>query len=275
MGTAPRELSSASGRVLYAPELGEARAREWLDAHPGWFVDGAPVPGAEGAEHLVRVESPLGPLVAKREVPRGWKASLVRTGVRPLRSERCFHLARELLWAGIATPEPLACITRSGREACLVTRYVEAWTPWTYLLRGGASGRVHELEETLARTVARLHARGFRHRDLKAPNLLTRSAPGGGVEVLLVDLEGASRSAAITESIRVRDLARLCTSFESAAARLAGVHADSWPRVVRHYLKTALGRSPAEEEVGSFVQRTRSWSTRHIERNLVRGRPIA
>jgi len=272
-----REISTAAGRIVFDPEVDEAQAREWLADHPRWFAaDGAAVPGAEGDPDLVLIDCARGQAVAKREVPHGWKASLARTGARGFRSERAFRLARQLAVAGIPTPEALACITLPGREACLITRFVEAQTPWTYLLGRGSSDAVRELEQALARAISRLHARGFRHRDLKAPNLLLRvAADRAGPEVLFLDLESAARVAAVTAATRVRDLARLCMSFESAAARLAGVHADSWPRFVRDYLEAAAGFSAEANEYDDFLRRTRRWSARSIERNLVRGRPIA
>jgi len=271
-----RIADSSAATIVFDPGVDETLAREWLVDHPRWFEEaGTRVPEAESNPDLVLLDSALGPVVAKRELPRGWKASLVRTGARPFKSTHAFRLARRLRWSGVATPEPLACITRPGRDACLLTRYVEAANPWTFALAQATPGSVRTLEQALARAISHLHARGFRHRDLKAPNLLARSSDDAQPpEILFTDLEGAAQ-VAVTASVRVRDLARLCMSFESAAARLAGVHADSWPRFVAAYLTLALGRAPVAREHAEFVARTRQWSTRSIERNLRRGRPIA
>lgn len=264
-------------RIDFAAAVAESLAREWLEEHTRWFGRGRdPVPGAENATALALVESDLGPVVAKRERPPGWKRPLVLLRTRAFRASRAFHLGRALRSAGVATPEPLAVIAHEGREAVLVTRYVEARDPWTFLLAGsGDPADVQALERALARTAGHLHSRGFRHRDLKAPNILVRRDAKGGIEVQLVDLDGASRVPSVTRAMRARDLSRLCTSFESAAARLAGVHADSWPRLVRHYLEEARGRAPAADDVDELVRRTRRWAEKHIERNLIRGRPIA
>jgi len=275
-----RELRRGAGGILFTATVPEEVAASWLDRHETWF---------EGeADDVVRVSTPLGDVVAKRERPSGWNAPLVRVGARRLRSLHAFRLGHELLEAGLATPEPLACVTEHAQaepSACLITRHVGAPGPWGFLAgectapEGPADPAnreaLDELLSCLARAMASLHAAGFRHRDLKEPNLLVRRDDDGTPEVLWTDLESLARPRVISDTIRCRDLARLAMSFASAHARRAGIRADAWPRFVHAYLRIARQREPDREDVGRFLERTRRWSQRRIERNVVQGRPIA
>jgi tRNA A-37 threonylcarbamoyl transferase component Bud32 len=232
-----------------------------------WFGPGRrPLPRALHKEHLALVDSPLGPLVAKRELARGWKRPLVALRARPLRSARAFALGLELLARELPTPAPVAVLVRPGpaREAVLLTRYVEGSGPWEYLRSGGPAA---ELCATLASALARLHAAGFRHRDLKASNLLLAPGP----ELFWTDLEGLRARGTLLRFERMRDLARLRMSFESAEARAAGVRADHWPALVRAYLEAS---GAAAGELGAYLARTRAWSERAMRRHLARGQAI-
>ena len=48
----------------------------------------------------------------------------------------------------------------------------------------------------------------------------------------------------------------------------------AWPRFIALYLAAAEGDVPPAVH-DDWLARTRRWSARHVERNLVRGRPIA
>ncbi len=255
-------------RIHFDPCVEAEMASRWVEEHRKWFgPDRGTVAGAEGHPHLAFVESPLGPLVAKR-------APLSRLRARRSRSERAFALGRRWRAAGLSTPEPLAWIEdRPGAASVLIMRGIAAQNPWSFLA-GLAAHASHpsltELVDALAGSIAELHARGFRHRDLKAPNLLLRRGERG-IEVWFVDLDGAGRLPALTAA-RARDLARLCVSFRSSAARAAGVRADAWPALVQRYAERAgLPGADAERILG----RTQDWASHHIERNLRLGRPIA
>jgi tRNA A-37 threonylcarbamoyl transferase component Bud32 len=150
----------------------------------------------------------------------------------------------------------------------LVTRLVDGVGPWQI-----APPALEDLLPCLAAGIARLHAAGFRHRDLKASNLLVRrSRPH--LELVWIDLEGLTWRGTVELHLRARDLARLCTSFSSAEARTAGVRADAWPALVRFYLECALGRTPETEELEKLLTRTRAWSDRNIRRHLATDRPV-
>jgi len=245
------------------PELVHSLAQQCAQ----WFGPArVPLPRAPGKGELALVESALGLLVAKRMRPRGWRARLPGPTPALRRAARAFAQARALAAAGLATPEALAVLPL-GRASVLLTRYVDAPHPWEHLGAGGTSA---ELVAALARDLARLHAAGFRHRDLKASNLLVRRARGG-LEIVCTDLDGLARPAVLTERTRLRDLARLSMSFESAAARAAGVRAGAWPELARRYLEALRGTASEARELARLLARTRRWRERAIRAHLARG----
>jgi len=254
------------GTIRCAGAVDPALLQTWAEAWPNWFGTGrVPLPRAPARSELALVTTPVGPVVAKRARRSPWKRTLSALG-RPARAVHAFRAAEDLRSHGLATPEPLAVL--GGRaQPVLVTRYVEGDGPWEFV---GAGGALETLVECLARELARLHAAGFRHRDLKASNLLlagAREAP----ELFWTDLDGLEACGTVEPRVRARDLARLCTSFASAEARAAGVRAGHWPRLVTRYLEHALGRAPARDELEPLLARTRSWSERHIRKHLARG----
>src|SRR5262245_7567949 len=253
-----------------APSLPAELGRAWMRDWTGWFGPGrVGLPCAPEKDWLALVETPIGPVVAKRERGRAWKRSLAALGALPPRTERAFRLAKELREAGLPAPEPLAVLGTPGKSA-LVVRYVEGAGPWHLAPEVATRER---LLACLAEGIARLHAAGFRHRDMKASNVLLVRA-GVELELVWVDLDGLAWRGTVEPHVRARDLARLCTSFASAEARAAGVRADAWPELVRRYLVFALGRPPEEDELEQLLARTRAWSERNIRRHLAADRPV-
>jgi hypothetical protein len=249
-------------------DVGRAWAREW----PRWFGEARrDVPRAEGRAHLALVETGVGAVVAKRARARGWKRPLEGLGARPSRAERAFRHGLALRARGLGTPEPLAVLGRPG-DAVLVTRFERGVGPWG-LLRGGVEPE--RLVEVLALALARLHGAGFRHRDLKAANVLLvageGAVAGGEPCVLWTDLDGVRALRRVERRTRARDLARLAASFDSAEARAAGVRAGHWPGLVARYLEHSLGRAPSAEERARLLGWTRVWCERSIARHLARG----
>lgn len=254
-------------RALAAAGLAPRFVAELERASATWFGSArVPVPGAEQKSELALVASPLGPLVAKRFRTRGLRARVLLSLRARGRAERAFAHALELARAGLATPEALLVLPQDGARI-LVTRFVEAPHPWDFLRGGGTPA---ELVTSLARDLARLHAAGFRHRDLKASNLLVRRTDRA-LEIVWTDLDGLARPAAVGPRVHARDLARLSMSFESAAARAAGLRADAWPTLVRAYLACRDGREPAAGAVERLLVATRRWRERAIRAHLARG----
>lgn len=259
---------------LAARALPPALARSWAEAWPRWFgPDSRRLPRAPRKDQLTLLETELGSVVAKRYPLHGWKRRLVRLGARPSRAERAYRNAEALLARGFATPEPLAVLGRP-EEAVLVTRFVagqglfESWPE-----ESGPERPIEQGIESLAHGIARLHAAGFRHRDLKASNLLLGPSDDGH-ELVWTDLDGLRRLGTVDARRRARDLARLATSFESLAARAAGVRAGHWPTLVRAYLECALGREPREEELAELLGWTKRWRERWVRRHLARGEGV-
>lgn len=255
-------------RGAFAPCVPSALAAVWLDEAPRWFgPERRAPPGAASHPHLARLETPLGPLIAKREPLGPWSGGLARLGARTPRAARAFALGRALTAAGLGTPEPLAWFeSRAGRAHLLLQREVEGQDPWRFLTAHPGT----PLLEALAGAIAELHARGFRHRDLKAPNLLLAGAERTP-RVLFLDLDGVARARRSDFATRARDLARLAVSFRSSAARSAGLRADAWPALVAFYARATGGGIDAR----ALISWTERWAHAHVEANLRRGRPIA
>jgi len=261
--------AAAAEPRLRAPGLSEDLGRTWASEWRAWFGPGQRrLARAPDKPDLALVETPLGTVVAKRERAQGWRRAMVALGARPSRPAEAFRHARLLRAAGLATPEPLAVLGAPG-DAVLVTRYVQGrglWEVWS-------AARAPALVELLAQGLARLHRSGFRHRDLKASNLLLTGADAA-LELCWTDLDGLRRLERSEPRARARDLARLGMSFESAPARAAGVRAGDWPALVRRALELALERAPDEDETAALLGWTRRWRERWIRRNLARGRAV-
>ncbi|HED66811.1 MAG TPA: hypothetical protein ENJ09_14800 [Planctomycetes bacterium] len=246
LGNASRRAESVSDE-LYA---------SWREAEPSWFAgEASPLPTAPTCPHLRLVQSPLGPVVAKRAHRRA-------------RAVRAFDLARSLLARGLATPEPLAAWPSPHDGASiLLTRLAPGHSPWNALReKGGAATRTaRAFAETAGHTIARLHAAGFRHRDLKEPNLLLTGDPDRGFSLTFLDLDGLFERGDLSRRSRVRDLARLRVSFSSRAALEAGIRPHHFRRVLHSYLE----ETPAEFD--RYLAATARWANRHTAHILARG----
>ena len=262
-------MGSPEEPLRVGPCVPRALALEWTQAWPSWFGPGRRgLRGFEDKADLALVESPLGPVVAKRERMRGWKRSLAALGARRSRSTRAFALAQELHARTLPTPEPLCVLGRAG-SSVFVTRFVAGIGPWELAAETG----VEALVALLAEALHALHAAGYRHRDLKAANLLFARA-GSGHELQWTDLDSLTVVGTVRFGQRARDLERLATSFESGAARTAGVRAQHWPALVTRYLTLLHGRPPNPVELERVLDRTRAWSERAMRRHLRRGQRV-
>ena len=81
------------------------------------------------------------------------------------------------------------------------------------------------------RLIGTLHAQGIAHRDLKSANLIVRERDGG-VQVFLVDLDGALRLGVRADAVRLKNLARL----HAATNRMVGVTPSLRCRFLLAYL---------------------------------------
>ena len=162
--------------------------------------------------------------------------------LRPSRALRAFELGHALLTRRIATALPLAAVERRWgpflRDSILITEAVVPDEPlgrFLDRLAGGETGggegiesarQGHLAQETLlqlGRTVQRLQSEGFAHRDLKAANLLVYVRQDRPPQIVLVDLDGLSRSRHISQRRRFQGLMRLNVSLlECASVSHAG-----------------------------------------------------
>ena len=141
----------------------------------------------------------------------------VETLFKVSRPWRNLKIALHLIQMGIDTPAPLALLEerRSGllMRSYLLTEYVSGERIRDLLARR-IEDRVWQAEilERMADFIARFHASGCCHRDLKANNILLET--DGDIErPWIVDLDGAKLRQRLTEKDRMLDLGRLLVSF--------------------------------------------------------------
>ena len=171
---------------------------------------------------LVRCTLPLNgmavPVVYKRIRRRNWLKVL--TGLfRESRAQRNWRLGHALLDSGISTPRPLVAVVPRfvgfGRDCFIATEWLEeAVSADSYLQQLRALNvidrgeRLKAAARSLGVLLGKMHRHGFRHRDLKAQNVLLR-VRSGKTESFVIDLDGAAVAKYTNRSVRVRNLARL------------------------------------------------------------------
>jgi tRNA A-37 threonylcarbamoyl transferase component Bud32 len=155
-----------------------------------------------------------GPSLVLRRLNYGRLRHRVRDTFRLTRAERAFRYGLRLEQAGVATPRVVAVgarrILRWPRHAYLITEEVPGATPLSRFLAE------HEhlprtLVLKLADLIARLHDRGFSHRDLKSTNVLLDAQ----LEPYLIDLDGVRAFGTVSEHRARADLARLAREFQA------------------------------------------------------------
>ena len=271
-------------RITCAPEVPRELAERWrAEWEMAFGDDRRPVPGMPTKEDLALLETELGLVVLKRERMRGARALLRRAGLRRTRAQRAFRLGRAMVAAGVSTPTPLAFLVETGKgrglRTGLVTRFVRGTGPWETFAASGPPDDVEAADVVLravADSLATLHRAGFRHRDLKAPNLLFDESVEPAPRVWILDLDGASRCPPPPPPpVTLRDLSRLCASFGSPSAAEAGVTPEHWRRFVELYLERMTGEPSDRSEVAHLVAETSRRALRKIHRNLRADRPLA
>jgi hypothetical protein len=251
----------------------ESRAVRWCKRGATRRVAEVTLSSAEGTAFLKRIERP------------GGIKQLTDACTLPV-ARRAWEIGHQLLRRGVDTPRPLACavlVEGAVRTQYLLTSAVpESLTllDWCAELR---AERLAPSEQRarwrprwtgLARALARLHAAGFDHRDLKFQNLLV-SRSGPAERVWLLDLDGVRchggwrtlpGGSTWFVSRRVQNLARVL-----ASARAQGIlcAADAL-RFLRVYLN--------RDELRDWKWWWRSIRDRaetKRRRNARRGRPLA
>jgi tRNA A-37 threonylcarbamoyl transferase component Bud32 len=217
---------------------------------------------ARGRGALRRVESSLGPLVA-REYRKGGMLRHLR-GASFLGRWRPFDeltLLRRLQAVRVPVPEAVGAVVRRralGWRGFLLTREVDRALDLETYLRDPSAHPEWSRREVLVeagRTVRALHEAGVRHADLHPKNLLLDPSTAG---VLVLDFDRAvARDDPLADEDRLRNLVRLARSVEKL--RMRGVRAGARDAV--RFL-TAYGGSP--EAARRWLARARAASARGL-----------
>ena len=257
-----------------APGVEAETAQAWRRGFWRWFEDERlQLPGLDSGR-LALVDSPLGRLVAKRDGRRGW---LVWSGLRAAHGLRAFRVGRALLKHGIPCAEPLAYVQRRTLpphvDGALISRYVSAPHLWDFLEeKASCQTRLEPMIEALAEGLAGLHKAGFRHRDLKASNLLVQTLEEDLLSIVFIDLDGARGPQRMPVRFRQRDLARLVASFLTPRAKGLGIEDAHWTQLLNSYLQHSKLDA---EGLPEWEENTTRWAEEHNARNLERGRPLS
>lgn len=187
----------------------EARPRAWLRRVPGRETFAWPAPGA----------APGPGWIVKRFAGDAWGealADLLATGRRrsPARRERDNLLG--LAQAGLGVPRPLGLLERGPRSLLVMECVPHRETLAARLARAARPER-RRLGARLAELVARLHGRGWFHRDLYLVHwILAEPAPGEREALVLIDVGRARRRRRPRRRWWIKDLAALAHSAPAA-----------------------------------------------------------
>jgi len=230
--------------------------------------------------YRARVDSAEGALdvVVKQFREHGARARWARRR-RGSRGLRCWRVARGLVAAGIATPEPLLYLESEGSEgsSLYVSRHLPDRIEARYLLRARHAGRERAefpavdfaaFLDAAAALARRLHEAGFWHRDFSIGNLLI--APGERpdeiAEIALLDLDRCRAGRRPSLGERMRDLARLPLDRPADRSRLLASYFSGQarsPRGARTLYELARisfhGRHRVKNRVRGAGAKLRSW----------------
>jgi hypothetical protein len=208
--------------------------RQWLSDPLGPLSDVSPEDTLKvsASGKVCRVRLPLASgqdleVVYKRKTPRRWTKRIKTMLYRPW-ARLTWKRANGLLHRQIPTALPLAVLQRRRFGILTDGIMVSEFVPDSFDLDKALNGKLevmpprlqrrfkHHLISSLAQLIRQLHERGFRHRDLKAQNILVQWS--GDAEtpprVLLVDLDGVRPIRRPSRRSFVRTVMRLNVSLD-------------------------------------------------------------
>jgi hypothetical protein len=232
------------------------------------------------AEFDLLVDGTVKRVIYKRFRVTAWSDSWVAL-LRPSAALRSWVHGHGLRERCLPTPRPLAVWHRllQGRpaEGYLLTEKVENAVDLHRFLAGLAAlpaadrrALLRRCIDQLATLIRELHRRQLSHRDLKAANLLAVVSgrwPLATIQLWLIDLVGVVRHARVPRRRRVKNLARLHTSFRDHPAL---TRTDKL-RFLRVYLQWGLfGRERWKGWWRAVAEATQA----KVARNARSGRPL-
>jgi tRNA A-37 threonylcarbamoyl transferase component Bud32 len=170
--------------------------------------------------YTARMQSPEGDIevVVKQFRNLGWRRQLQRR-LRGSKAARSWCVAKALVAAGIATPEPVLLVeskAAQGPSFYISRRLTGAYEVRHFFRRLNQSpdaGEFPEIETQellirLGQLARQLHDAGIYYRDLSIGNVLARPVADGGLELYLVDFNRARLGRRLGLIARSRDICR-------------------------------------------------------------------
>jgi tRNA A-37 threonylcarbamoyl transferase component Bud32 len=226
--------------------------------------------------YTARMQTPAGSIevVVKQFRNLGWRRSLQRR-LRGSKAARSWQVAKALLGAGIATPEPVLLVESKDPQgpsfyiSRRLTGASEVRQFFRRINRASDAGEFPEIEalDLLARLgqlARQLHDAGICYRDLSIGNILAKPAADGTLELFLVDFNRARLDRRLGVLARSRDICRLpIVQPQHRQAFLSGYWGQAPPRhsprwwlytasvrgyLLKHAIKNRLRRKPPHRQ---------------------------
>lgn len=192
-----------------------------------------------------------------------YKSTLQRLGYRlgKGRALEAFDAALHLRAAGVAAPEPLACLRVDGGVLLLTAGVADSADLKSLWVQGLEGERLTEMLLAAARALASLHGAGFSHGDCKWSNFLCVDG-----RILFIDLEAVG-PAVPGSSGSIRDLARFTLNAEDM-----GLDQACYDGFLAAYVEAlGLEPEPLRDRIRKALLPLRQ---RHLERYGARGHAL-